>query len=320
MGLKQKLALWVEEYLFYPTPLQQIISALLLPFTLIYCLIKFVNKSLKNPKYYGIKVVSIGNLLVGGTGKTPFTIALTKYFPNSAVVLRGYKRKSKGLIVVSRNGEILVNVDKSGDEAMLLAQKCTDAIIIVSEDRVKGILKAKELGASVVFLDDGYSKTDLYKFDILLRPKNEPTNIFCLPSGGYKEPKIEYFNADITAMEDKDFQRTVSYSYYDSAQEKFTTIDVLPKEIVFVSGISKPKRVLEFLPSDIKYEFFEDHYDFTQKDIEDIVEKYGTQNLIVTQKDFVKLKRFGISLYIIDLEIKINQEIIDKVGEYLVDG
>jgi tetraacyldisaccharide 4'-kinase len=72
---------------------------------------------------------------------------------------------------------------------MLLANSLKNATVIVSEDRVKAILKAKELGCKIIFLDDGFSKYQIAKFNILLKPKDEPTNNFCIPSGGYREPK-----------------------------------------------------------------------------------------------------------------------------------
>lgn len=317
MRFKQKLILWIEEYLFYPTPLQQLLSALLLPLTVIYCFIKFVQKSSAKTYDFGIKVVSIGNLILGGTGKTPFTIALSKSFPNNAIVLRGYKRKSKGLYVVSDKGHILQSQEISGDEAYEYALSCPDSIVIVSEDRAKGVLKAKELGAKVVFLDDGFSKREILKFDILLRPKNEPTNLFCLPSGGYKEPKIEYLNADIVAREDVDYKRHTSFSFYDAQKKSFVKVDKLPDSLVLVSAISKPQRLFEFLPQGINHEFFEDHYDFAKEDIVQILSKYDTNNIIVTKKDFVKLQKFDIDLYVIDLEVEINMDIIGQVSEYL---
>lgn len=242
MRFKQKLIFWIEEYLFYPTPFQQLISALLLPLTVIYCFIKFVQKSSVTTYDVGIKVVSIGNLILGGTGKTPFTIALSKHFQNNAIVLRGYKRNSKGLYVVSDRRNILQSQDISGDEAYEYALSCPDSIVIVSEDRAKGILKAKELGATVVFLDDGFSKREILKFDILLRPKNEPTNLFCLPSGGYKEPKIEYLNAHIVAREEVDYTRHTSFTFYNVANKTFVKTDTLPDNLVLVSAISKPQR------------------------------------------------------------------------------
>lgn len=316
MRVKQKLVLWLEEYLFFPTPLGQIISALLLPLTLIYCLVKFISKISAKPKYLGIKVVSVGNLILGGTGKTPFIISLVKEYKKSAIVLRGYKRNSSGLKVVSQNGTILETVDVSGDEAMLLALKCPNSIVIVSEDRKDGILKAKELGADIVFLDDGYSKRDILKLDIVLRPKKEPTNVFCLPSGGYKEPKIEYLNAHIVACEDIDYKRNISFSFYNHLTKEFKNIEKLPNDIVFVSGISKPKRVLEFLPNNIAYEFFEDHHKFSMVEILNIEKKYDTKNMLVTHKDLVKLLDFDYSFYVINLDIVICDDILSKVKEY----
>ena len=67
---------------------------------------------------FGIPVISIGNLIVGGSGKTPFVIELTKDRENIAIVLRGYGRASKGLYIISDKGNILENVSISGDEAM----------------------------------------------------------------------------------------------------------------------------------------------------------------------------------------------------------
>jgi tetraacyldisaccharide 4'-kinase len=112
---------FIENYLFYPKNiLQKLLSFFLLPFTLLYCIIVYF----KFPKKYKdkqIPIISIGNIIVGGSGKTPFTIALANKLENVAVVLRGYGRKSKGCIVVSKNGEILENVKVSGDEAQEIA-------------------------------------------------------------------------------------------------------------------------------------------------------------------------------------------------------
>ncbi len=84
-----------------------------------------------------------------------------------------------------------------------------NATVIVSEDRVLGIKKAKELGSKVIFLDDGFSKYNIKKFDILLKPKDEPTNNFCIPSGAYREPKSFYKKANLVLKEGIDFKREV---------------------------------------------------------------------------------------------------------------
>ena len=105
------LVKWTEQYLFCPNYFQKLISILLLPLTLIYCIIIVLKKVSTKAQYYEIPVISIGNLLVGGTGKTPVTITLAKDKDDAGIVLMGYKRASKGLYVISKKGQILENVN-----------------------------------------------------------------------------------------------------------------------------------------------------------------------------------------------------------------
>jgi len=304
---------WIEQYLFFPNFFQRIIGIILLPFTLLYCIISTFKRVSKKPQYFGIPVISIGNLLVGGTGKTPVTIALAKEKKDVAIVLRGYGRKSKGLFVISHQGKILENVQTSGDEAMLLANALPNATIIVSEDRIKAILKAKELQCKVVFLDDGYGKHEILKYDLILRPKEEPTNIFCLPSGGYRDSKMMYAFADCVLKEDVDFTRVVCFKDIQN-----DTIKTLPQNTLLLTAISKPNRLLEYLPQNITGIYFADHYNFTQNDIDKIEKKYPKFSIVTTAKDMVKLKELDIhtNLYLMDLEIVIKKEIRDIIDAY----
>src|ERR1051325_2696603 len=86
----------------------------------------------------GIPVISIGNLAVGGTGKSPMVLKVAKYIGERgkrvAIVSRGYGRKSKGFVLVRDGSQILAKVQQSGDEAQMLAQELTGAIVIVDED------------------------------------------------------------------------------------------------------------------------------------------------------------------------------------------
>ena len=275
-------------------------------------LIILIKRALAKEIEFGIPIISVGNIIVGGSGKTPITIKLASKYENACVILRGYGRDSKGLFVVSSNGKILVDVKISGDEAMLLANSLKNATVIVSENRVKAILKAKELGCKIIFLDDGFSKYQISKFNILLRPKDEPTNIFCLPSGGYREPKGFYAQADIELLEGSDFKRVITIKK-DGMQSE------LPSKTVLITAISKPKRLLEFLPKDIKMISFPDHYDFTNEDIKNIQEKYKDYSFLTTGKDFVKLKKFNLkNLYLMDLDIKINENVdFSLMNEYI---
>lgn len=266
-------------------------------------LIILIKRSMAKEIDFKIPVISVGNIIVGGSGKTPITIKLASKYENTCVILRGYGRVSKGLQVVSLKGKILVDVNVSGDEAMLLAKSLEKATVIVSENRIKAILKAKELGCEIIFLDDGFSKYSIKKFNILLRPKNEPTNIFCLPSGGYREPKGFYAQADLELVEGKDFYRVVNI-------KKNNQIVQLPSKTLLLTAISKPKRLLEFLPNDIEMVSFPDHYDFKQADIDEILEKYKDFSIVTTQKDLVKLEKFGLkNLYVMELEIEISQSV-----------
>ena len=301
--MKQKLILWLENYLFFPNSFQKILSYLLLPLSFIYLLV-ILFKRLKASKIdFNIPIVSIGNLTIGGSGKTPITIELAKNFNDICVILRGYGRESKGLFVVSLKGEIKVDVKTSGDEAMLLASTLKNATIIVSEDRVEAIKKAKELGCKIVFLDDGFSKYSIKKFDILLKPKDEPTNSFLIPSGAYREPKSFYKKANLVLKEEIDFKRVVTIKKENKEVE-------LPKKRVLLTAISKPNRLLEFLPKNIETIFFEDHHNFTKDEIDNILNNYRDFAIVTTQKDFVKLEKFNLkNLYIMDLSIKISQKV-----------
>ncbi len=271
------------------------------------------KRAKSTPIDFKIPIISIGNIIVGGSGKTPLTIKLAKNYEDVAVILRGYGRKSRGLFVVSKNGKILTDINTSGDEAMLLAKSLPKATIIVSEDRKKAILKAKELNSKLIFLDDGFSKYDIKKFDILIRPNIEPTNLLCLPSGGYREPKMAYSFANLELQEDVDFKRIVTI-YKDE-----TKVDILPQKLILLTAISKPKRVLEFLPKNTKMVAFEDHHNFTENEINDIKLKYKDYSFITTEKDYVKLQNFvfdNIYLAKLDLEI-ISKDKLSLINKYI---
>ena len=275
-------------------------------------LIILIKRAMAKQIEFGIPIISVGNIIVGGSGKTPVTIKLASNYENACVILRGYGRASKGLFVISHNGKILEDVKTSGDEAMLLANSLPKATIIVSENRIKAILKAKELGCQIIFLDDGFSKYTISKFNILLRPKDEPTNIFCLPSGGYREPKGFYAQADIEMVEGKDFKRIITI-------KKDGKMCQLPEKTILLTAISKPKRLLEYLPKDTKMISFPDHYTFTREDIDKIQEENSDYAIVTTGKDFVKLREFNIkNLYLMDLDIEFDKNIdFSLLNQYL---
>lgn len=297
---------WIEEYLFVQTKLpQKLLSFLLLPFSAIYCLVVISKRFLAKPKEYGIDIISVGNLIVGGSGKTPFTIALAKHIDKKvAIVLRGYGRESKGLFIVADNNEILCDVKESGDEAMLYSTSLTSCTVIVCEDRVKAILKAKSLGCEVVLLDDGFSKVNIKKFDILIKPKRQFPSC-CIPSGAYREPKSFYKYADLVVNEDVDFTK------------KVTIVDET-KRMILITAISKPQRLDEFLPENIVEKlYFKDHSFFDENELKNLMSKYEATSILTTEKDFVKMKGFDVDISLMKLEyILDNQKIIKSCEKF----
>ncbi len=289
-NVKLKIYNFFEEMLFYPKWYHWPFIIVLLPFSFVYMV--FVH--FKFPRKFedlSIPIISVGNIIIGGSGKTPFTKALINQFANKkiAVVMRGYKRKSTGLVIVKDFEKILADTDKSGDEAMEIAL-FTNAAVIVSEDRKKGILQAKNMGADFVILDDGFDKP-FKKFNIVIDKKIK--NPFTIPAGGYRYPRIALRYADLIV---NSIQREVK----------------APDGDILISAISDPKRLLKYWHKE--YKFFPDHYEYKWEDLKE----YKNKTIVTTAKDYVKLKKFPLKLKILELKIKIPEDINEKIKDYLI--
>ena len=299
----QKIVNFFENLFYRPKWYHWSIGILLLPLSLLIACIMWIRRRIIKLKSFNIPIVSIGNLLVGGSGKTPMTIALARKFKKPAVILRGFGRKSRGLIVVSEWGDIKVDVMVSGDEAMLIARKLPNATVIVSEDRIEAIKRAKALGAEIIFLDDGFSKVNIKKFEILLFPEKIP-NKLPLPSGPFREFFSEKKFADLILTEGKDFKRVVKCVNCD-------------KPMILVTAIANPERLNPYLPKDlIKGKFIlPDHSWFEKEKIEAQMKKYCVDKILTTQKDVVKLEKFGFEIAILELELEVE---IDLKKIYMI--
>lgn len=297
--MKRLAVLWGEQYLYHPTAFQKILSFLLLPFSWLYCLIAYIRYVCMSPKALGLPVVSIGNLTVGGSGKTPLVIELSKHFSKPAIVLRGYGRTSSGMVVV-KDRDILCDVHKSGDEAMLYAKSLPHAVVIVSEKRERAIAEALAMGCEMVFLDDGYGKHDIEKLDILIDVKTP--NTFCLPSGAYRE-RLWSDKAVVMAREGESFTRSVKVVNPTS-------------KMVLVTAIARPERLDPYLPDGLEKVYFEDHHFFTQGELNAIMLRTGATSLLVTSKDLVKMSSFNLNLSILELTLEVDKALITIVKEY----
>jgi tetraacyldisaccharide 4'-kinase len=141
-------------------------------------------------------VISIGNLSVGGTGKTPMVLLIARWLldrgERPAILSRGYGRRDRpdGVVVVSDGQRVLADVHRSGDEPFMLARHLPPAVVVVGEDRfLGGALAERRLGATVHLLDDGFQHLQLARdLDILMTTPGEITGGRVLPMGRLREP------------------------------------------------------------------------------------------------------------------------------------
>lgn len=303
MSEEKNYTLWLDNYFFKPNFWQKYLAFILLPLSVLYAFFAILNTFFRKKIDFKKPIISVGNLSFGGNGKTPLCKAIAREFDGIFIVLRGYKRNSKGLLIVKNQNEILCTLSQSGDEAMEYAFEENIKGVIVSENRVKGIKKAFELGAKMVVLDDAFSKFHIKKFDILLESQIKPYFNFTLPSGAYRLPKFYEKKADFIALEGKDFVR------YSFVKEN-------PKAVL-VTAIAKPFRLYEhFIKARACY-FFKDHYEFKKEELENLLKKHNCDTLMLTFKDFVKVKDFGFKCQIIELNIELKDSLREKIKNYV---
>ena len=297
---------WLDRYFFEPNLAQKILAFLLLPLSLIYLLATILNANFRKKISFNVPIISVGNLTLGGNGKTPICKAIAKLFKDTKrvfIVLRGYKRKSKGLVVVKSEDKIHCDVAISGDEAMEYALNEAISGVIVSEDRTKGIKEALNLNASLILLDDAFSKRHIEKFEILLESARKPYFSFVLPSGAYRLPPCFAKRADFVAIENEHFTR---HSY----------VKENPKAVL-VTAIAKPFRLYEhFIKARACY-FFADHYEFKKSELEALLKKHNCDTVMLTFKDFVKIKEFGLKTQLIELDIELREDFKKAISNYV---
>ncbi len=351
--------LLIERNLYDPSPAWLALGVILAPLSLLYTLIVCLKRLFAKPQKFKIPIISVGNLTLGGSGKTPLVRALFKEFNGglkTCIILRGYGRKSRGLLEVALGGRILCDVRQSGDEAMEYALFLRGANVIVSEDRAAGILRAQTLGFELVILDDGFSKFDIAKFDILLRPQSAPKLPFCLPFAAYRYPPFFYKFADFIPSpsdisqefkivsaadlqeglngtdEISNLADEISDLNLNPAADKISDLNLKTaadkilnskeagfekSRTILISAIAKPWRLQRFLPLVKAYAFFPDHYDFKKEQILELLRREGAEHILCTAKDYVKLRDFGAEISVILLNLKLSENFIREIQNYI---
>ena len=192
-------------------------------------------------------VISLGNITVGGTGKTPTAQILAKAISNMgykvAILNRGYRAKWKGKVgVVSDGKKIYMTAVEAGDEAFLLAKRLPKVPVIIGADRaITGKYAVKKLGAEVVILDDGYQHWQLQRdIDILLIDAiNVFGNNYILPRGTLREPLEHLDRADVCLL------TKVDQSSSDIIDNIKHTINKHNKKALIIESSHSPKCFIE---------------------------------------------------------------------------
>jgi tetraacyldisaccharide 4'-kinase len=289
----------------------------LLPFSWLYGLITLFRNFLYDSgilKSYSFTpaVICVGNLNVGGTGKTPMIEYLARLLSAKwevAILSRGYKRKSIGF----RLAQAADNASTLGDEPFQFYKKMNGrAIVAVCSDRVLGIQEILKIKPSVqvILLDDAFQHRRVNPtFSILLTELANPFyNDFILPAGRLREERKSARRANLLVVTkchslSEEIQKEVStrlsiykkpvYFSKISYQEpvSFTGSAKIGNEITLVTGIANPKPLLQQLSAKYtiqKHFSFTDHYAFKVNDIK-MIQKESTTSILTTEKDFVRL-------------------------------
>jgi len=304
-----------------------VLRILLLPFAFLYKLVTDFRNHLydignKKSVEFDRFIISVGNLTVGGTGKTPFVELLIRALKKEyrlAVLSRGYKRKSRGFKLAEKNDDSI----SLGDEPFQYLTKYGKEIrVVVGEDRMQAIpeLIFRDDSIEVVILDDAYQHRSVRtQLNILLCDYNRPFyHDYVMPAGLLRESRRHAQRADICIVtkcpeelrdgEMDEISSQIEKYANDSTPIYFTGIKYLKPERLFgtggfseniylFSGIANSLPLEKYVDQNynlLRHKKYSDHYSFTQKDIKEIIKSFESFNsdskcLLTTEKDMVRL-------------------------------
>lgn len=304
------------------------------------------KKSLKRSKKLPSKVISIGNLTLGGTGKTPAVIALAeeakKRGCKPCILTRGYKGTAKAPCMAGKDNEPFLNTYQAGDEPTLMTYRLKGIPVVIGKNRyLAGLSAISELGLNTIdmfILDDGFQHWALHRdLDILLIDATNPFgNEKLFPEGILREPLKAIERADIiiitktnaVSREQIDVLR-MNIKQYNPDAPVYTAVHMpttfvnpkgILKQLDFInqrriyafSGIANPayfKTTLSSMGAQIvKFKPFRDHYFYKQQDIDRIAESADGLDIITTEKDLVKLKELRLPENIFALRVDFSVE------------
>ncbi len=312
-------------------------AILLFPFTLVYYLINLIWNfywSRKTPIKVNSKVISIGNIAVGGTSKTTLTIHIARRLQSTgrkiAVVARGYKRKSSAAQIISSDSDI--SWAECGDEPIVIARSVPGISVYIDSDKTSAAIRAADDGNDIILIDDGFQHRKLHRdIDIVCINSHKPFgNGLLLPSGILREPPGSLDRADIIVVnKDNNDSRSMDFksnkavfksskicSGVKSIRGDSVRIDENP--VVAFCGLGNPESFRSSLESEnIKvadFIQFRDHHIYSTRDIDNIIDIMKRSNAaiaVTSLKDIVKLEKIwpaNYNLCYLDISIILDNE------------
>jgi tetraacyldisaccharide 4'-kinase len=261
-------------------------------------------------------VISVGNLSVGGSGKTPVVATLARLLlemrERPAILSRGYARRTPvdGVVVVSDGERLLEPVERSGDEPQMLARALPRVPVLVCPDRhLAGRVAERQLACTVMLLDDGFQHLPLGRdVDVVILPASDLDDAV-LPGGRLREPLDAACSADCLLVPGPDedvarvaaaFDRMPVFRLSNRYQSVRPLDAAAPagNRIVGLAGIARPERFFTAL-RELGYELarelrFPDHHWYTAKDLDRIravVRDTGADLVVTTEKDAARVER-----------------------------
>ena len=310
---------------FWDEKKNSFLAILLYPLSIIYYLIVIIKKKISIPQKFNIPIICVGNIYIGGTGKTSAAIEIAKIlnkYKKVCFLTKGYGRKSKKDVHLHELNMLNQNTEDTGDESLLLNKF---GHVYISNNRAEAINSIIKLGYDVIILDDGFQDHQIFKnLNILcFDSKNWVGNKNLIPSGPLREPLTSIKEANfiiikgeknqIIEKEIKTVNPNIDIIY---AENKIENIESLKnKNFIAFAGIGNPysffNTLLDHNIKIIKQIIYPDHFQFTEKNYKTLSQEAESNkcNLITTEKDYVRINNhFKEKIYY----TKLNTLLIEK--------
>ena len=275
-------------------------------------------------------VISVGNLSVGGSGKTPFVILLGQLLQPRGVpfdvLSRGYGRKTRGVLEVDRSG----SPEQFGDEPLLIARRLNCPVFVGESRYLGGLYSEKKHGARLHILDDGFQHRGLARdFDIvLLTPEDLQDRL--LPGGRLREPVSSLNRADAVVMtSEMDCPPPTGKTIWRIRRS--VEMANFPKSPIVFCGIARPQKFVEQLRATgvelVGTKFYRDHHAYSAADIQDLLslhDRFGANGFITTEKDEINLGSHAAALGVLSIarvrmELESPADVLDTILRVISD-